>query len=363
MELSPFPHQGPLEPASVVGRDDLVADLIERVTARRVTALLGPRRYGKTTVLRRVADDLAAAGTSTIWVDTYATTSMTDLALRIDAGMGRATGSVAPELFERAAGIGLNLGVLRAEFSRRGTQRPEPIAMLHGLLDSLVAAAERHPTVVIFDEFGGIFGADGAAGLLRTKLQHHFQRIGLLFAGSQPTLMREMFSLQHMPFYAQADLIEIEPFDAGTTRRIVSDGFESTGRDAAGLGARVFEFTAGHPYRVMQVADAAWRRTAPGETATDDVWLEARVFVRNATRLAHEAMFATFSPSERSVLRLLASDAALFGNDAEMLGLSSSSAYASRDHLVGMGIIRPLDARFVVVDPVFADWIRERVGF
>ena len=363
MEVSPFPHQGPLEPASVVGRDPLVADLIERVTERRVTALLGPRRYGKTTVLRRAADDLSVGGTSVVWVDTYATTSITDLALRLDAGMAAAVGRVGPELRERAATVGISLGVLRAEFSRRGTQRPEPMALLHALLDSLVESARRHPTVVIFDEFGGIFGADGAAGLLRTKLQHHFQEIGLLFAGSQPTLMREMFSVQHMPFYAQADLIEIEPFDRSTTERIVADGFGGSGRDAGRLGAWIYDFTEGHPYRVMQAADATWRRTPPGTEATDDVWLEARAFVRNATRIAHEAMFATFAPSERSVLRLLASGRALFGNDAELLGLSSSSGYAARDHLVGMGMVRSVDDGFAVVDPVFADWIRERVGF
>ena len=63
MEVSPFPHQGPLDPDAVVGRDDLVADLIERVTERRVTALLGPRRFGKTSVMRRVVDDLERAGT------------------------------------------------------------------------------------------------------------------------------------------------------------------------------------------------------------------------------------------------------------------------------------------------------------
>jgi hypothetical protein len=363
VELSPFPHQGPLDPAAVVGRDDLIEELIERVTSRRVTALLGPRRFGKTSVLRRVADDLAAAGTSSVWIDAYETTSTTDLAIRIEAGMGQAAGAVASELRERAASVGISLGVLRAEFSRSTSRRPEPTAVLHALLDTLVAAAARHPTVVVFDEFGGIFGVKGAAGLLRTKLQHHFEEIGLLFAGSQPTLMREMFSVEHMPFYAQADLIEIEPFDAATTERVVADGFAATGRAAGPVGSHIYEFTRGHPYRVMQAADACWRRTEPGETATGDTWLEARRFVRNASRLGHEAMFSTFSPSERSVLRLLAAGRALFGNDAELLGLSSSSAYGSRDRLVGAGIVRADEERFVVVDPVFADWITERVGF
>ena len=47
-----------------------------------------------------------------------------------------------------------------------------------------------------------------AAGLLRTKLQHHYQEIGLVFAGSQLSLMRAMFTDVARPFYGQAELVE-----------------------------------------------------------------------------------------------------------------------------------------------------------
>ncbi len=363
MEVSPFPHQGPLEPEAVVGREALVDDLVERVTERRVTALLGPRRFGKTSVLRRVAHELEQAGASVVWVDTYEVSSATDLALRFDGALAAATGPIERPLQERAAMLGLSFGVLRAEFSRRGSSRPEPIAMLHALLDTLVDAARRQPTIVVFDEFGGIFGVDGAAGLLRTKLQHHYQEIGLLYAGSQPTLMREMFARHDMPFYAQADLIEVGAFDAATTQRLVEAGFRATGRVAGPVAGAVHDFTHGHPYRTMQAADAAWRRTQPGRRATDDVWLEARNFVLDASRIGNEALFSGFAPAERSVLRLLASGRSLFGSDAQLLGLSSSSAYGARSRLIDAGVVRDIDDRFAIVDPVLAAWIRDRVAF
>jgi len=363
VEISPFPHQGPLDPAAVVGRDALVDDLIERLTERRVTALLGPRRFGKTSVLRRVASDLETSGTSIVWVDAYEVSSITDLALRFDSALAAVSGAVERPLRERAAMVGLTFGVLRAEFSRRSASRPEPLAMLHTLLDTLVEAARREPTVVVFDEFGGVFGVEGAAGLLRTKFQHHFQEIGLVFAGSEPTIMRKLFTRHDMPFYAQADLIEIEPFDAATTVRIVDDGYRATGRVAGPIGTAVYDLTGGHPYRTMQAADAAWRRTRPGQRATEEVWIEARNFVLDASRIGNEALFSSFSSAERSVLRLLAGHRSLFGSDAELLGLSSSSAYGARSHLVDAGVVRDIDDAFRLVDPVFAAWIRDRVGF
>ena len=63
--LSPFPFQGPLEAVQVSGRDELCADLAGRVMQRRLTPLLGPRRFGKTSVLRRVTSDLAELGQET----------------------------------------------------------------------------------------------------------------------------------------------------------------------------------------------------------------------------------------------------------------------------------------------------------
>lgn len=58
-EATPFPHQGPLPPPQVHGREDLLAEVTAKVTARQVTALLGPRRFGRASVLVRLAEELS----------------------------------------------------------------------------------------------------------------------------------------------------------------------------------------------------------------------------------------------------------------------------------------------------------------
>src|SRR3546814_12520267 len=79
MDRSPFPFQGPLAPSEVTGRDDLRRDPAERMVERIVTALLGPRRYVQTSLLRRVTADLAVVGHATTWTILYALTSIHDL--------------------------------------------------------------------------------------------------------------------------------------------------------------------------------------------------------------------------------------------------------------------------------------------
>jgi len=359
-EPSPFPHQGPLEPEQVRGRDHLVADLVARVTSRRVTALVGPRRYGKTSLLRRVAAEVAAGGASVVWVDLYEATSTADLARRFDSALAEARGPVGGTLAAIAARFDLQLGLLGVQLSRRRDERPDPEASFDSLLETLVAGARQTPTVVVVDELPGIDQVEGAAGLLRTKLQHHVQEIGLIFAGSQPSLMRAMFTERSRPFYAQADLVEIGPFSAAAIAEIVTDGFDSTGRDAGDLPGRIHDFTGGHPYRAMQAADAAWRCVAPGSEPRPDTWGRALELLRGETNLACDAIFSGFTTGEKATLRLMAHDDALFGTAAEALSLSAGSARHAVDALVGSGDVVDSDRGRRLVDPVLADWIRRR---
>ncbi len=103
MERSPFPHHGPLRPEQVTGRERLAVDLAQRITDRRLTALLGPRRYGKTSLLKRVAADLEAVGHQPVWIDLYERTSIADVAAAADRGLAGAAGPVRRVLDDIAA--------------------------------------------------------------------------------------------------------------------------------------------------------------------------------------------------------------------------------------------------------------------
>jgi uncharacterized protein len=164
-----------------------------------------------------------------------------------------------------------------------------------------------------------------------------------------------------MPFYAQADLVTILPFGLGAVIDIVDEGFASTGRDAGRLGATIHGFTGGHPHRTMQLADAAWRAAEPGKPYGDHVWEAALAAVRANTDLANETVYSGFGTSEKTVLRLLASGESLFGAASDLLGLSAGSAQNAREKLLASGDITESGSNLVVVDPLFADWVRRRL--
>src|SRR5271155_1058459 len=63
------PQRLPAQIARVVGRDNVIAALVEEVTQRRLLSLVGPGGIGKTTVAVAVADRLRAAFDAVTFVD------------------------------------------------------------------------------------------------------------------------------------------------------------------------------------------------------------------------------------------------------------------------------------------------------
>ena len=351
---TPFPHHGPLDPAEVTGRDDLIDDLIERISGHRPTVLVAPRRFGKTSVLGCIDQRLGETIT-VIRVDLYELRSWADLAARLDDALVAVPAARRRGLDRVAASLEVSLGLVKATLTK--PSRPEPDVTVDRLLDVIVAHAQSTPTVLVLDEFSSIVRVDGAAGLLRTKFQHHYQRLGLLFAGSEPSTMQMLFTDTDQPFYAQADLVDVAPLSLLALTDVLERGFD--GMVPAGLAARIRDFTDGHPQRSMQLADAAWSAWNDGvEQAA--VWAEALDRCRRATADSHETRFSALPSADQAVMRLAANGGVLFGREAEFLSLSRSSAQAGRARLVERGQIIEAERGVVVVDPLYADWIRMR---
>lgn len=359
-EESPFPYHGPLPPDLVAGREELARDLAERLVERRLTALLGPRRFGKTSLLRRVTSDLAQVGPQTVWIDLYELNSMADLAAAIDHGLAGVEGPLRRVIDSLADTLTFRIGFLGIELTKSARHRPDPVSALRGLLRVLVGAARRRDLVVVFDEFSGIAGVDGAAGILRTELQHHYRDLGIVVAGSQPSTMRTLFTDRAQPFFAQADLLEIGPLTDVAIVDIVESGFRATGRDAGDAGRRIAAFVDGHPQRAMQLADSLWRRTDPGSTSTADGLDAALADVRRSVDTGSERLYATLPHGHQKTLRVIASGGSLYGTAADVLDLAPGTAKGALDALVGNGDVIVVARAPRIVDPLFADWIRRR---
>jgi hypothetical protein len=312
---------------------------------------------GKTSLLRRVAADLAEV--STVWVDLYEVTSMADVAVRFDDALAMTKGPLAALARRFSLEASLNLGALKVALSGPARARPDPAVSFHRLLEVLVRMAESSPTLLVIDEFSSVARVEGAAGAMRTAFQHHYRTLGLVFAGSQPSMMRTLVSERPQPFYGQADLVYIGPLDAAAIDDIVRQGFDNTGRKAGRLAGLIYDLTGGHPQRAMQLADACWHHTPPGGSGHDN-WADGLSQVRHDSADTMERLYSQYNPSERRVLRAVALSGSIYGAEAELLDLAKSTAQNARRVLLDSGELTEAGGKLRIVDPILADWIRNR---
>src|SRR3981081_2310157 len=111
-DLHPFRFSGPLPPEEMIDRDAEADDLLALAEGRHSFRLVGPRRYGKTTLLRRVLEAAEHEGMATVLVDLQDVLSISEIVVRIERGYERLKGPIrrTVESLLRSWNIGLSLG-------------------------------------------------------------------------------------------------------------------------------------------------------------------------------------------------------------------------------------------------------------
>lgn len=311
-----------------------------------------------------IADDVDPSPWQ-VSVDLFGLSSTFDFAVRLERAMGSLGGRHARMIADRLAGseLGLSLapGVgIKARLGARNA--PDPIQALHELLGTLVEAASKHGGGVLFlDEFQDLARIDRLDAVLRSHLQHA-RGVAVLLAGSQPSMMRSLFTDRGRAFYAQAELFELGPLHPAAARAVVVDGFDATDRDATAVADRIVAMAAGHPQRLMLLADRVWGVTPEGTTVDDAAFASGLDAARAATAPEFEAVWRRIPESARDVLRSVVR----FGSPGARAGerfleLTAGAAATAARALVDDAVLsrsgdsgRPV-WRFV--DPFFADWV------
>jgi hypothetical protein len=184
--------------------------------------------------------------------------------------------------------------------------------------------------------------------------------MGLVLAGSKPSMMRELFSNRQRPFFSQADIVELGPLAQAAVAEIIHDGFAASDKQAGPVAVRAYALGRGHPQRTMQLADAAWRRTPDKGEADEAIWAGALADVQAVLDNTFTAFYEELPATQGAVLRSVARTGSAFAaSEARFHDLSNSSITAARDNLVRDGHLETVQSNKVAItDPLFEDWLR-----
>ncbi len=382
-----FPFETPIASDVLIDRRDELHQLHLAATDGAHVRVAGPRRYGKTSLLMAHAANLAQSSWRTVHVDFYGVTTLAEVCARIANAYSR-LGDVRVrshlEGLSSRLGISLSTSGVGLTLGPRQSSPPYDATLLATaeLLDLPLRLFERdrRPTLVVFDEFQDLLSAGATLdGLLRSHVQYHGDAATYIYAGSQPSLMRRLFTDRERPLYGQAEPLELDPLPVDEVLVELADRFARLEEDPGEALAPLVVAASGHPQRTMLFAHLLHRelgmRGGGGTTLPDapgakglalaDAIIDLAV---RQTNEGHQAVWDSLSSGKKAVLAAMADNIRPTGSRAtERAGLSRATLQSALRELGqdGQHIARnhegPTAAgHWRFVDPLFASWVARR---
>ncbi|MGH9599408.1 MAG: AAA family ATPase [Terracidiphilus sp.] len=382
---NPFQFGRELGLGSLVDRADELAAVEQTVREGGKLFLIGPRRFGKTSILRTAADRLAAESAVILRLDAESFPTLdllvagivTGAATHLKGGVRRAGEqvrrffqSLRPELDysmpDNAWSVRLGIDSSRHDRTVLLTEA------LNGLEKLARAQPSRRPVGLIVDEFQRVIelGGSDAERQIRAAIQTH-SRTGYVFAGSKTRMLNDMVTSADRPFYRLGTKIFLGPiprkdFGGFLRKKFLESGFSV---EEQAIGA-ILDLAEDVPYNVQMLAHSCWSRLRDSAAAAAPS-LTVLLVQETLARLVrqHDPFFvqlwtALTSIQQQTLLAVVVQQGVNLQSirTAQAIGRGPATIRKSLQSMIATGILREdpsmKSRRMRFEDPFFALWIR-----
>jgi len=349
-------------------REGELRELLADALAGQDVVLFAPRRYGKSSLVWRLTQELIKGETLVAQVDLMTTPTPAKLAeklartihddiasplirakerLRVFAGL-RVTPVISVDPADGALSFGFGAAA----------SHEDVIATIERLLElpGQLAGGRRRRAVLVLDEFQEVAEIDPALPRLMRAVFQQQPEVCHLYLGSRRHMMERIFNDENEPFWRSAKRMELDVIAPSEFAPFVSARFEATGRSVSSEAVVfVLETTFGHPYATQELCYFTWQLTLPGATATVETVQAALAHVVRSENSHFSLVWERAPASQRMLLRALADEPGhVFSTDYRRRhGLSSSSTVPRSAELVARD-----HGRVWIREPFLSAWLR-----
>jgi AAA+ ATPase superfamily predicted ATPase len=341
-------------------------------------AIIAPRRYGKSSLVRRATQELVADGVLVAEVDLMKTSTKEKLASTLARtiyrdlakGVAKAKEQARDQLkifssLRIAPVITINPEDASYSFSFAATHAEEDIdATLERLLElpAQLAVEQKKRVVLYFDEFQEITNIDPKLPSLMRAVFQEQPDVAHIYAGSKRHMMMRLFSDQNEPFYKSAKVMEIDTIPPDLFKSFIKSRFDATDRGIAdAVVDGLLDITKGHPYGTQELAYALWEEVPEGFTASITDLQTALQSVIRAENAHFTLLWEKISRAQRFVLQALAYEP----------GHVQSTRYREKYRLPGASTVQKAtealatdelvakapDGSYEIVEPFLKEWV------
>jgi len=390
---NPFQFGRELGIAELVDREEEVNEVISTVRQSGKLFLIGPRRYGKTSILKTAEDRLAGDDAVVLRYNAESFPTLDLLVARIIADTAQfLKGSVERagqqiRKFFASLRPEINFNINEMEWTAKlgvsdAEDEAKHVALLVEALDGLEKLARTQPAArpvgLMIDEFQKIaeLGGPAAEAQIRAAIQRH-RRTGYIFAGSKTRILTAMTMDAARPFYRLGSLRFVGPvpradflkfLNAKFTESHFRIGFSTKGQGGQGNPLDLLlDLAEEVPYNVQQLAHACWEQLSGTGVRT----LTETVVRQSLERLVrrydpfYTQLWNGLTPVQQKTLITVLSERGVNLQSQRVMksfGKGSSTIKRALDAMVGRDILREEESlgslRIRFEDPFFGQWIR-----
>ena len=379
---NPFKFGREIGPSDLVNRQEEISLVVNAIREGSKLFLIGPRRYGKTSILRAASENAEREGMVVLRYDVEAYPSL-DLLAR--AMLAEATGWLSGQAEKVGEKIKKFFGKLKPEVTYNPIDQtwsaslgisdtlaqeqevPLLVDFLNGI-EKLAAEAE-HPVGVILDEFQKIVEVNGQAaeGQIRAAIQRH-EHVGYVFAGSKTRLLAEMTGHPSRPFYQMGLRCFIGPLPRDQFAEFIRRSFQRGGFSISDEAiASLLNLAEDVPHHVQMLAHQCWVAMKEGDHHTVTpalVRAQHALLIRQNNSHYSQIWNQLTAKQQKTLVAVIAErGAGLHSTRASRTAsLSVATLQSSLKALLEKEILRQDEEdaviRYRFMDPLFADWIR-----
>jgi hypothetical protein len=337
--------------------------------------LFSPRRYGKTSLVKRIQNNLSKKGTVTLFADLFGVASVGDVASRLAKAVFVITHKKEP-LWKSA---------LRAMKSFRPVLKPDPsggvslsvepsgtgksgLELLEETMDSLreFVGTTQSLVHVALDEFQEIVTLKEALqveGIMRTRIQQ--QLASFFFIGSRRRILLGIFNERQRPFFQSAINYPLKLLPPEELAEFIAEQFQRNQRKCTvAMAKKVASLTGFHPYYSQKLAFFVYELFKSVKEESIIRGMERLIL---SEKPVFEATLQSLSPHQRLLFQALAKEATpklLASGYIQKHGLGSvGGVQHSSRQLEDLDLIEKDEETGVwrPVDPMLTIWLRRQI--
>lgn len=261
----PFVFGRAVGQSNFIGRQQEVKRLEMNFTHGVNTILMSPRRWGKTSIVKRVAEMVASKKLIVVYMDVFSCRDEYDFCNKFASEILQKTGNRMDDL-KSLAGDFITRLMPKFSFSVDGvsdwsvslgitpkTHKPEEVYQL----PEIIAQKKKCDILVCIDEFqqvGEFSDSLSVQKRMRTVWQHQ-EHVSYCLFGSKKHMMENLFLKKNYPFYKFGDIVPILPISVEEWIPYIRQGFESEGKSISDTFAQMIcERVRLHPSYIQQYA-------------------------------------------------------------------------------------------------------------